>query len=225
MSHFNECTRREDCPEIECRLERIERLITVVLREQQMNSQAIQQLLDADQAESVELGVIAQAATDTSTRVQALIATLQGSADPAVQQVAADLQQHVTAMATIGSALAQIAPAQGSSTPPAGGTPTGPVLVVTTTTLTASSTTPAVGDTVKLEAIVEENPTGTVPTGSVTLTDGTGATIGTVTLDATGGAEFDIPSITAGTFTYTAAYGGDSANAASTSTPVVVTAA
>lgn len=99
---------------------------------------------------------------------------------------------------------------------------TGPTLVKTTTTLTPSATAPTVGQDVTLQAVVAEDPTGAVPTGDVTFSDG-GTALGTGTLDATGIASFVVTAITAGAHAFEASYPGDAANAGSTSVEVDVT--
>lgn len=67
--------------------------------------------------------------------------------------------------------------------------------------------------------------TGTVPTGSVTVKDNTGAVVGTGTLDASGSATFTHSWAKAGSYKLTASYSGDDNYDPSTSAPVTLTVA
>ena len=87
----------------------------------------------------------------------------------------------------------------------------------TTTSLVVSPNTSNVGQAVTLTATVTPN----TATGTVTFKDGT-TTVGTATLSG-GTGSITITTLTAGTHSLTAAYGGDSKNAASTSSAVTVT--
>jgi YVTN family beta-propeller protein len=88
----------------------------------------------------------------------------------------------------------------------------------TTTALTASPTSFAVGSSVTFTA----NVTGTSPTGTVTFKNGS-TTLGTGTLNGSGVATYTTSALTAGSYSVTAAYGGDTDNASSTSSAVAVT--
>ena len=93
--------------------------------------------------------------------------------------------------------------------------------VTATTTKLVSSVNPSVlGQAVMFTATV----TGTNPTGTVTFRDGS-TTLGTGTLSTTGTASVATSSLSAGTHSITAVYGGDTSNAGSTSAalPQVVT--
>jgi hypothetical protein len=94
----------------------------------------------------------------------------------------------------------------------------GATLTSTTTTLTAASTSISAGSSDVLTATV----TSSSATGTVTFYNG-GSSIGTCTLSA-GTCPFTATAITAGTHNYTAAYGGNSTYASSTSSVVTVTA-
>jgi len=94
-------------------------------------------------------------------------------------------------------------------------------LAPTTTTLTLSPTAPTPGQSVTFTATLAPTTGSGSPTGTVTFLDGTTA-IGTGSL-AAGVATFSTASLSVGTHNIIAAYGGDTANAASSSSPVVVT--
>jgi hypothetical protein len=96
-----------------------------------------------------------------------------------------------------------------------------PTLAVTTTQLTATPTTASAGTTIAFKASVSETAGTSTPTGTVTFSDGT-TSIGSGNLTS-GVATFSTASLSVGTHNITAAYGGDTANAASSSSAVVVT--
>ena len=100
-------------------------------------------------------------------------------------------------------------------------TSTAPTLAATSTQLTASPTTAAAGVTVNFTATVSETAGTSTPTGTVTFTDGS-MSIGTASLTS-GVATFSTATLGVGTHSITAAYGGDTANAVSSSSSVVVT--
>jgi hypothetical protein len=97
------------------------------------------------------------------------------------------------------------------------------VLQTTSTALTSSANTVTTGQVVTFTATVSKavGSTGT-PTGTVTIRDGSTA-LGTGTLNASGVATFATSSLAAGLHPITAAYGGDSNFAASTSTALTET--
>jgi hypothetical protein len=97
----------------------------------------------------------------------------------------------------------------------------GPAQVGTTTTLIGSPNPATVGQSVTLTATVAEVGGSGVPTGTVTFYEGT-TSLGTGTLSS-GIAAYSASSLAAGTHSITAAYGGDSSNAASTSSAVTIT--
>jgi hypothetical protein len=92
----------------------------------------------------------------------------------------------------------------------------------TTTTLSAAPTSATAGTAINLTATVAEVGGSSVPTGTVTFKDGTTA-LGSMTLNATGIAVYTTSALAVGGHSITAAYGGDSANGASTSTAASVT--
>jgi hypothetical protein len=94
-------------------------------------------------------------------------------------------------------------------------------LAPTATQLTASATTASSGTTINFQASVTETSGTETPTGTVTFSDGT-TSIGTGSL-ASGVVTFSTATLSVGTHSITATYGGDTANAASTSSAVVVT--
>jgi hypothetical protein len=98
---------------------------------------------------------------------------------------------------------------------------TGPGLAATSTNLTASPTTGAAGSAITFTATVSETSGATTPTGTVTFYDGTNS-LGTGTI-ASGVATYSATSLSTGAHSITATYGGDAANAASTSATVTVT--
>jgi hypothetical protein len=89
----------------------------------------------------------------------------------------------------------------------------------TTTSLSASSTAPAAGQSVTFTATVS----GFTPTGTVTFMDG-GTTLGTASLSG-GTATFSTSSLSSGSHAITALYGGDGNNSTSSSAAVTVTPA
>jgi len=94
-------------------------------------------------------------------------------------------------------------------------------LTPTTTTVTAAPPSPvAPGTSVSFTATVSAS--GSTPTGSVTFSDGATA-LGTATLDSTGTATYSTNSLSVGVHTITAAYGGNSTFAASTSPALAFT--
>ncbi len=92
----------------------------------------------------------------------------------------------------------------------------------TTTTLAAAPTSATVGTAVNLTATVAEVGSSSVPTGTVTFKDGA-TSVGSMTLNATGIAVLTTSSLAVGSHSITAAYGGDAANAGSTSAAAGVT--
>jgi len=92
---------------------------------------------------------------------------------------------------------------------------------VTTTTLTASASEIAAGDSVTLTATVAASGSSTAPTGGVTFYDA-GVSVGTGTL--TSGVASLTLTPAAGSHAYTATYAGDTNDAASSSGTVTVTA-
>jgi len=92
--------------------------------------------------------------------------------------------------------------------------------VATNTSLSASSGSAVAGTAVTFSAAVTA--TSGVPQGTVTFTEGS-ATIGTVTLDANGGATYSASGLAPGTHSVVASYGASAGWAASQSTAVTVT--
>jgi hypothetical protein len=95
----------------------------------------------------------------------------------------------------------------------------GSSLITTTTAIGAASTSLTAGSSDLLTASVSPS---SGPTGTMTFFDG-GSSIGTCTISG-GSCTHNVTSITAGTHSYTASYGGDSTYASSTSSSVTVTA-
>jgi hypothetical protein len=96
------------------------------------------------------------------------------------------------------------------------------VHTATTTTLSATPSSAAVGTAVAFTAMVKPTSGSGVPTGTVTFQNGS-TVLGSATLNGTGQATYTASSLAVGTYSVTAAYGGDGANLASTSTAVAVT--
>ena len=92
----------------------------------------------------------------------------------------------------------------------------------TTTALTASASSVAVGTSVTFTATVTGGSGALAPTGTVTFNDGMTA-LGTGTLNASGVATYSATALAAGPHSVTASYGGDTNNAASTSSAAAVT--
>jgi Pro-kumamolisin, activation domain/Bacterial Ig-like domain (group 3) len=86
----------------------------------------------------------------------------------------------------------------------------------TTTTVVSSSNPSTHGTSVTFTATVHAS-SGPTPTGSVTFKDGS-TTLGTGTLNGSGGATFSTSALAVGTHSITAAYGGSSNDTPSTST-------
>lgn len=89
-----------------------------------------------------------------------------------------------------------------------------PLIFATTTALSSSANPSSTGATVTFTATVSSS--GGVPTGSVTFSD-SGTTLGTVALNASGIATFATSTLSTGTHTLTASYGGAAKFAASQS--------
>jgi hypothetical protein len=215
-----------DCPEPDCCMERecwqfrIERIINRLVTEVSTMSTNLSALQAADAAEAAAITALTGTLTSLSTRVAATLAALQalqGSGVPvdptALAAVTADLATHTSELNALATSVAALDPA--APPPP-------PALAATTTTLTLSNSAPTAGSDEQLLVVVDENPTGAVPTGTVTFFDGT-TSLGTGTLDGTGAATFDIPAIASGAHAFSAQYSGDAANAASTSATVNLT--
>ena len=95
-------------------------------------------------------------------------------------------------------------------------------VVATTTTLSASATQLTPGQSVTFTVTVSSQSGSNVPTGTVTLLDGT-SSLGTVHLNASGLATLSTASLAVGTHSITASYGGDSKDGSSVSSAVSVT--
>lgn len=93
-------------------------------------------------------------------------------------------------------------------------------LIPTTTSLVVSSTIGSSPQTILIAVV--EGTSGPTPTGTVTFTSA-GNTIGSGTLDSSGVLTF-APSLPAGSYSVTAAYGGDALHAPSNSAPVTISA-
>ena len=98
----------------------------------------------------------------------------------------------------------------------------GAALPASTTTLQASPTSANAGQSVTLTATVTSQSGTNTPTGTVTFYNGSTA-LGTATLNSSGVATFSTTTLPAGSDSITAAYGGDSNAAGSTSQAVTVT--
>ena len=92
-------------------------------------------------------------------------------------------------------------------------------VVATATSLTASPNPSAFGQSVSLVAAVTPSSGTAMPTGTVTFTDGA-TTIGSAALNPNGVATFATSSLSAGTHSITAQYGGDGNHSGSSSTAV-----
>jgi hypothetical protein len=94
--------------------------------------------------------------------------------------------------------------------------------VTSTTTLVASASSVTQGSPVTFTATITGARGSFAPTGTVTFKDGN-TTLGTGTLNASGVATFTTSSVSIGSHTVTATYGGDTNNTNSTSNAVTVT--
>jgi Bacterial Ig-like domain (group 3)/Beta-propeller repeat len=92
----------------------------------------------------------------------------------------------------------------------------------TTTTLSVAPTSASAGTAINFTSTVVEVGGSSVPTGTVSFKDGT-MTLGSMTLNGTGIAVYTTSTLAVGAHSITAAYGGDAANGASTSTAAGVT--
>jgi hypothetical protein len=92
----------------------------------------------------------------------------------------------------------------------------------TTTTVSAAPTSAIAGTAINLTATVAEVGGSSVPTGTVNFKDGA-ASLGSMTLNATGIAVYTTSTLGVGAHSITAAYSGDAANASSTSAVASVT--
>jgi FtsP/CotA-like multicopper oxidase with cupredoxin domain len=96
-----------------------------------------------------------------------------------------------------------------------------PALIDSTTALSASTTEPTPGQSVTLTATVASTGSTTTPTGTVTFAAGT-TTLGTGTLNSSGVATLSTTALASGADAVTAAYGGDTVFAASTSSALTI---
>jgi hypothetical protein len=92
----------------------------------------------------------------------------------------------------------------------------------TETALALSATQVTAGTPVTFEAVITGSLGAWTATGTVTFYNG-GSPLGTGTLDAAGAAHFNSSGLTAGTYTVTASYGGDSTHATSVSAAQTLT--
>ena len=98
-----------------------------------------------------------------------------------------------------------------------------PVKLTSTTVVTSSLNPSGQGQSVTFTSVVT-GPTGnaTIPTGTVTFTDGS-STLGTGTLNGSGQATYNTSSLSTGSHSITAVYGGDTNFAGSTSSALTQT--
>jgi hypothetical protein len=101
-------------------------------------------------------------------------------------------------------------------------TPPPPTLTGSTTSLSAAPTSITVGQSVTLTATVAPASGATIPTGSVTFSDGA-TTLGTGSLNAQGVAMLSTSTLAAGVQSITANYGGNTSFSGSTSSAISVT--
>jgi sugar lactone lactonase YvrE len=93
----------------------------------------------------------------------------------------------------------------------------------TTTSLSTTNATPTVGESFALTANVT-SADGATPTGTVSFTDN-GSPLGSAALDGSGAATITVSSLSPGTHSIVAHYGGDTNNAASDASPLTETVA
>jgi hypothetical protein len=92
----------------------------------------------------------------------------------------------------------------------------------TTTSLSASATQATSGQAITFTATVAPKSGSGTPTGTVAFSDGS-TQIGTVSLNSSASATFDVSTLSVGSHSIAATYSGDANFAASTSAPVAVT--
>jgi hypothetical protein len=100
----------------------------------------------------------------------------------------------------------------------------GSPVVATATALQANPTSLVFGSSVTFSVAVTPASGSGTPTGSVTLMDGT-STLTTLSLNSSGAAGYSTASLSAGTHSITAIYGGDTTDTTSTSAAITVTVA
>ena len=98
---------------------------------------------------------------------------------------------------------------------------TGPALIGTTTTVSASNTAPTINSADNFTVTVTSSTGSTVPSGTVALTIDGGTPTSGITLSSNGTATYSTSFTTTGTHVIVAAYSGDSTHAASTGTASV----
>jgi hypothetical protein len=170
---------------------------------------------------------VAQLNSSLTTLMFSTLFSTGGQSQTAVDGLAVDGSGNIYVAGSVGS------PPSSAATPGAfqatygGGTSDAFVAKIivhtpTTTTLSAAPTSATAGTAVNLTATVAEVGGSSVPTGTVTFKDGT-TTLGSMTLNATAIAVYTTSTLSVGSHSITAAYGGDGGNGASTSTAASVT--
>jgi hypothetical protein len=180
--------------------------------------------LTADDA--AVLAAVATAGTATKTSFDDLLAAIKANPGAPVSdfedEVDALAKSHSDFQAALSSLQAVTDSAKSADPGASTGTGTG-AAGTTTLTLTATPTAPDPTTTITLSGTVTGG--ATTPTGSVTITDSTGAVSASATLDPSGAFTTTTGPLSAGTFSLTASYGGDAANAPSTASLGITVAA
>ena len=109
-----------------------------------------------------------------------------------------------------------------SNSPSSSGAASETVIAATTTTLSIAPASATTGAGITFTATVVESPGSTIPTGTVTFTNGT-TTLGSGTLNASGVATYSTSTLAAASYSVTASYGGDTLDNPSKSPAVALT--
>ncbi len=120
------------------------------------------------------------------------------------------------------NALNAAAPNFTTQSIPLSGTATAPVVLSTTTTLSANPTSATAGASVTLTATVKDQNSNPVTSGTVTFNSGS-TTLGTGTLNSSGQATYTTTTLPVGSDSVTATFAATTTDAASTSSPITVT--
>jgi hypothetical protein len=188
------------------RLDSIERTLNTMTTKEEFDA-ALQKLL---QAEAARDAAVLQSLTDLQAKIAA------------GQQV--DLSAELASIITLQNNAAAITQAATADDPGPTDVTGPPSSTTPTTTKLQGPTTATAGQDQSLSVNVASTEGSPMPTGSVTLKDANGNVVNTAALDSNGNGTLVVAAIPAGSNSYTAEYGGDAANAASTSDPLAIVA-
>ena len=170
---------------------------------------------------------VAELNSSLTTLVFSTLFSTGGQSQLVVDGLALDTTGNIYVAGTVGSPPGSAATSGAFQSTYGGGTSDAFVAKIvvhtpTTTALSAAPTSATAGTAINLTATVAEVGGSSVPTGTVTFKDGT-TSLGSMTLNGTGIAVYTTSTLAVGAHSITAAYSGDSANGASTSTAAGVT--